>query len=907
MALKTQKSRRPSLYLARYQAFIHLLTLVSLIATVACTKKNEVSNLSLSLPDSLRNIEANEKIKNAQTSSQSVSAASGNKVTERVMINITAPDLVSPAILIWDANDASSGSGSTTAVPVVPASFQLTVNRGTDRLVQVMILQRDFDPATGETFGPMEFRYGDIVASIQGDNPNLNVALTSTFGSSGIEGTIAGRWLETPSIGPTGPVEMMIQPPQPGRPPMIVARNMMFGGYFDFFTLADVGVSYRLATTGQMLFQNVNTEAFDSILSQRVMKVIVPQGYRTQSGSNTRQLQSEQRKIIGFFGPAASANQKVCFPSAGNVDGLYAAPSGSSVVSYNPVSNDPFEARIIGGGLSAGCSTSESDYGVTELILKRTELAYREGAIEVNGPFREFNFGGNGFGSLKLDSPLAGTYRLTWKYLNRVVGLGVDGVDLFTRTLASGESNPAQDWHETAPCNALTSLGFTQIGRVGAGSGVTPIQSFVLPGGFHNQQEYDNGRQIYVACPYSNTLGRFNFAISSYSSGPGSTSVPLGPVATQLQAAIPGVNPNGSSSGTRANVAKGVCTPIAARLVTATGLLGRYGGTLSGDGAPYIKVSVIGANASTPDIIHMQPNCIDTGLSSQSVRVDQFEKPSAVIYVKHSEVSPGKNADLKVELTDSVGSQLSVEYSKLIYVNLNQTTPTSATVLAAILPTQAHRLQCYPFGLVGLGNYDGGISVLDFPSTSSASLPTSFISYYSDPGCDSPVSSTVSLDSLNNATFSGYVKFQGIPLSGASFPITPAVVTYTNQTLDILAVGAPTRLRIEAAKPISTSECSVFRAALTDSDGLWTQDNGSDINLTFSLEGGGTLGTDVQVWDSPSCTGTTASIDVVSAGASRGNPLWWRVPTQGLSGVKLRVTDDAGTLQSGVIEVPNLP
>mgnify|MGYP001466693473 FL=1 len=248
--------------------FIKMSSLaIALSVSFGCTKKAEVTSVNMQMPDWSKLTQ-----KNGKTGALSIV-----KVVDRVMINISGPDIPTPIVYIWQLDRDNLSSE---VIPTPPAEFELTVPRGSSRLIQVLTLIQDYNTATQDKEGEMVFYYGDVTKNLVNSVEPVNIALAVASNSTG-EGSISGRYFNADGSTPTGVVNMYFAPP--GKNPMIVERTSIFSGYFNFFLLPDVPFTYRLEN-GTVLFSSITTASFATGLGGRAMNVSVPQGYREHGG-----------------------------------------------------------------------------------------------------------------------------------------------------------------------------------------------------------------------------------------------------------------------------------------------------------------------------------------------------------------------------------------------------------------------------------------------------------------------------------------------------------------------------------------------------------------------------------------------------------------------------------------------
>ncbi len=445
-----------------------------------CTKKQESSSITVSMPDW-------SKLTSKQQG-KSVGALSKVTVVSRVMINITGPDIQNPAVYVWELGDY----GAARSIPTPPAEHTLTVPRGSNRLIQVLAILEEMDTEGGGGGGPMTFYYGDTVKSIANSVEPVSITLSQSATSSG-DGSISGRHFFADGSTPTGPVDMYFAPA--GKRPMIVESTSIFSGHFHFYLLPTVPFTFRMRESGIPLFENVTVGSFTSQASDRLLQIAVPAGFRDFGGGGIREPVGNRTKVVGFTGPGAGiVGRSVCYPTpTGPLAGFYDAATGGAEVLWNSASGLATEARILGGGIGTAdgqCSTY-TETGVNSFEIWIDDLTNGDSPIGNRGPFTQFDLGG-GRGSSHLDvTEGVSNLVVKWSYLAGVVGQSVDGVGIFYKVFAAGE-NIDDRWHDNAPCNQLPAMGFTEVTRVAAGDPADPTISYTWTNA--NLTAFNSGR-----------------------------------------------------------------------------------------------------------------------------------------------------------------------------------------------------------------------------------------------------------------------------------------------------------------------------------------------------------------------------------------------------------------------------
>lgn len=286
---------------------------------------------------------------------------------KHVVINVTGPNLANPVFVEWNAN--RPGPHCT-----ADAVCQISVSRGNDRLIQVLTVYED---ATGV----QSFQYGDALKSLAA--PEESIALTTAVIGSGSDEdvSIQGRYLTTATTGPTGLLKVHYRPA--GKPTMVLGHEEMVNGWFRTFSTSGLKLEYML--DGQLLFGGAQAlEDFRKPASVNVLEMRWPTLYWENFGSSERRKNPASRRIMGFFGPGATANHKVCYSTtAGNLSSAYSAATGGSLVSYDPTSTSASVIRVqVNAGRSNDCA------GLTQFVQQLTFNPLLDSDLGMRGIFQ---------------------------------------------------------------------------------------------------------------------------------------------------------------------------------------------------------------------------------------------------------------------------------------------------------------------------------------------------------------------------------------------------------------------------------------------------------------------------------------------------------------------------------------
>jgi hypothetical protein len=300
-----------------------------------CTRPaQEASLVSLSLPS---------KMGSQQWGSQAFDEIA------HVSVNVSGDGIAQPIIFNWDGDEGKIATGT---APVAPTTFNIEVPQGSNRLIQLLVVYKDKTAA-----GSMQFFYGDT-------NRNLNLPTelvdieVSPLGSSTevVDGQVMGRYLNGEiageGFGPTGKVDILYT--APGKPSMIIDRDVIINGWFSFFMLSHVPFSYRLPD-GSLLWDGpveLNSPIFAAKPS--VLRVSMPMHQRNDSWSGPASWKPENPQVFvyGWFGNATNmAGKVICdtpTPSA-----LTRISTGSSSATFLSRTNATPPTNLFNGALSS--------------------------------------------------------------------------------------------------------------------------------------------------------------------------------------------------------------------------------------------------------------------------------------------------------------------------------------------------------------------------------------------------------------------------------------------------------------------------------------------------------------------------------------------------------------------------
>ncbi len=216
---------------------------------------------------------------------------------EHVVVNISGSGFNTIA-QTWSKK--GSGIGSDNSAPV----FSFDVLQGEGRLIQAIAVYKNADNG-------MDFYYGETIATLYNDNELITVTLGAVGSSTGMEGSIEGRYVTGTSaspVYPTGTLTTVFTPP--GRSPVIIAQSPMTDGWFSAFVLSGQKLDYLM--DGESITNGAKQVSDFDTVGENILVTKIPQYY--QFNGAAYELRPAKAQIRGFFGPVASGvNFKVCY------------------------------------------------------------------------------------------------------------------------------------------------------------------------------------------------------------------------------------------------------------------------------------------------------------------------------------------------------------------------------------------------------------------------------------------------------------------------------------------------------------------------------------------------------------------------------------------------------------------
>lgn len=431
---------------------------------VSCTRtgKDNETKISISIPQTMK--------------SQKVGSLASSTLSH-VSINISGIGLSSPIVFNWDSeNNGPAGSVTTTA----PTSFSFDIPKGPDRLFQILAVYSD----SSSNSGSMQFYYGDQIKSMVAATEEVPINISSVGQSSTIiSGRIQGRYLTSPSEGPTGRVDIVYFPPG-GKSPMIVDRSMILSGWFQFFGLIGAQFGYRLQDGSLLWGGPVDLSETSFPVSDKVLRATLPSHIQVEnySGTSSQRLQDPSISIYGFFGaPAALTNKAICKTTTALTQLLKIGTSTPLTVTDNN-SADPtnlFDTSLgsinLRGGVALGGSAPCDTQANISAHLLDSVLGFKPSLLEHGNdnsagfrlPFLIPASDSNGGGSFIIPKIVdAGTISISGTLLPGISN-NLDSFTVFKATNLGMNFNYRSSF---APCEALQGMGYNLVAN-------TPVSS----------------------------------------------------------------------------------------------------------------------------------------------------------------------------------------------------------------------------------------------------------------------------------------------------------------------------------------------------------------------------------------------------------------------------------------------
>jgi len=238
-------------------------------------KNGDSSSISISLPKTLGEASF------GSGGNGAFSAPADSKLAVAI-INATGSGIVNPI---------SFNAGRENSNGVVPTDFTIEIPSGSARLIQLLVVYED--PVSNQMF----FYYGDVTKDLLGRNVNVEIPISQASTGVIFDGQVSGRYLTGElggnDVGPTGNVDISIQPPG-GKRPMVVETMSIVNGWFSFFMLAGVDFKYTVRESGLVMWggpvnldsTKIKPDSGDSVDFSKRFRVMIPWHKREISSSS---------------------------------------------------------------------------------------------------------------------------------------------------------------------------------------------------------------------------------------------------------------------------------------------------------------------------------------------------------------------------------------------------------------------------------------------------------------------------------------------------------------------------------------------------------------------------------------------------------------------------------------------
>ncbi|HPI39869.1 MAG TPA: hypothetical protein PLJ21_03645, partial [Pseudobdellovibrionaceae bacterium] len=223
------------------------------------------------------------------------------------------------------------------------------VPRGNDRLIQVFAAYSDSEELS-------DFLYGDVRRNLVNAEELVDVSLETIATGISMQGggRVAGRYLETESMGPTG--ELYVQYAPTGKPSMIIEKSQMVAGWFQAMALENLKFDYVLSS-GQNIIPQFSFS--NATIGTKLLSVKFPSTFeRSEYGAGnvqTWKTENGSDVYLGYFGPAVGS-KSVCYSSIDYTftDFAEAGSNGSNKLIFQEAlsSSSPNAEVIVSGGQS---------------------------------------------------------------------------------------------------------------------------------------------------------------------------------------------------------------------------------------------------------------------------------------------------------------------------------------------------------------------------------------------------------------------------------------------------------------------------------------------------------------------------------------------------------------------------
>jgi hypothetical protein len=646
-------------------------------------------------------------------------AAQDSSQTNLLYIYVTAPDIATPISYSW------SGTGGP------PSSVTLDVPQGASRNIQVLL---GLDTGSGLTLN-----YGSATADLASSEGQVDVTVSNL--SSGIQGSIVGRYLTSANIGPTDTFNVYYARAGSTLPPLLVQQSEMVGGYFNVLSYSDVPLTYQLGD-GTLIFpqaSSLNPSAGNPLFptNNSSAMIYVPPTYTSANSNPVANL-----LLFGYFGPGVASNT-VCYDQiSGDIGNAYLNSALSTplpwITSVTPLSSLLNQAAgVLAGSSLATCEgTALTNY----LEIARDNLASGSAAAPFNGPY--VMNAANAY--LTFTSP--GGLTVNWVYAPGVFSgpNAITGSQVFYMTSPPSGKTFETDDH-TFDCGNLVNDGFTAAPAV-VGSSAT---STVLSG-----LTMASNAEV-IVCPYrqnGQTMTYFKHGGDGNPSNMPFTSV--GPYHFELTASPPSP---GSVVTPLDSIPSNATTPVTVQVVDAQN-----------------RAVEVGMGKSITLTLGYPLLHFDNATDTTSVALNSEGQSTFNITVGNNEMM----TNLAVSYDGSI-SGISTSGQLLLPVGPVTGEPTVIFIFTTMVSDSVSAGQCVP---VEYAIGQGGTDILQPSAVNINFQPTSEGgTFYTAPDCSGSPASNVTIPAgkvtsylyfVPSATGNISLNFTGSPMNAASTPLT---------------------------------------------------------------------------------------------------------------------------------------
>lgn len=864
-----------------------ILGVALVLLTGGCSRKSDSSKLAIALPPSSVPSPHN------RVQGKGISAF-GAATLGHVVINVTGSGMTAPVLFTWDGHDK-------TGTP--PTAFELTVPKGSDRVIQVLAVYKD------DASGAMIFYYGDLKKTLSAANETADITVTALGGTAAsVSGQIMGRYLTGESTGPTGALNIKFMPAV-GRPEMLIEQSAIMNGWFSVFGLSNVAFRYEIASTGETMFGgpvSLNNPLFDPNANSgaewlRRVRAAVPVSLRPD-GDNNSTLKPEEAHyyVWGFWGNTAATTDAMWTTRSICKDSLSGSLSRMKKFNTTPanwasqpvltVSNyinigltlpsdadllnqvSPLGAATFLGGESGPCPTGRytaSDEFVKYLKISKTLIDGNgnDSAAGFRGPFRLNS----------MNSPFTvstiGNRVLTGTVLPGIAEV-VDTFYLYKKVGVDLEYRI-----ESPDCSKLTDYGFTAAGTGTInGSGIMTLTSTI-------SDADANAKTAAILCASKGgkvyTVGAFiqSWAFQNYGAGGGSSL----PMATKLKLTFP------ASPGNL--VYQQTCVPVR---LSAVDNSGQPAVKDPNDNNLYMNYTVGNPQfATTPDC--STPMSFPFTLNAFNWTSGP-EGSSYLLYYKNvgSGVSSG---------TLSMNTTMMAAYTATP-VSLDDAPGSALYLRFADAPASIKAFQCYPIWAQSVVGATDTTAANFTPLTGITLNSTSNrIRFYDSGDCSTTEAPALSLGGSAYVITTGqkYFKYVDTTATATSLGATglwsganAVPVTYTASQIQVPGAATSIRLNMPTSIPFMGS-CQPAYLDFVDASGNLAP-------VTNTMAGGSTAtiniagDSKVLFYGHSSCTGSTTTLSMTADGTQTGKQFWFKGTVSGAANVVASMGSYSGTL-----------